>query len=499
MEMTKALDQLAQYQKKRYAYRYAMSQIFLDGMTVAPKDTAEGRGEALGVLSGAEYELTVNPDTAALLDFLKEREGELTPVQAREVSELLRGYEVIRKVPQDEYVAYQMLLNEAQSVWPRAKNANDFAAFAPYLEKIVEANRKLAGYMHPDWEPYDALLYQYERGLTMEKADRFFAQLRREIVPLLQKIALRPQIEDGFLFRDYPVEKQRLLSDRLMEMECIDRNHCAIGETEHPFTLNFTHADVRITTHYYPDRFASSLYSVIHEGGHALYELGISPEFDYTCLAGGVSMGIHESQSRLFENLIGRSEGFVNRLLPILREIFPEQTRDVDAPMLYLALNKVQPSLIRTEADELTYSLHIMVRYELEKRLIDGSLAVRDLPGEWNRLYKEYLGIDVPDDARGCLQDTHWSGGMIGYFPSYALGSAYACQMVEKMKGDLDWDACLAEVKLQPIVDWLKEHIHRFGCLYDPGALFERCVGAPFDPAFYTRYLTEKYSAIYRL
>ncbi len=210
-------------------------------------------------------------------------------------------------------------------------------------------------------------------------------------------------------------------------------------------------------------------------------------------------MGIHESQLRLFENIIGRSRGYVKNLLPILQEIFPDQMKGVTAEALYKALNKVEPSLIRTQADELTYSLHIMVRYEIEKRLIDGTLECKDVPEEWNRLYKEYLGIDVPNDKEGCPQDTHWSGGMIGYFPSYALGSAYGAQMVEKMKEDFDFDACLDQGDLLPIIAWLKEKIHRYGSSKDPSWILDNCLQAEFDPSCYTRYLEKKYSDIYGL
>lgn len=290
----------------------------------------------------------------------------------------------------------------------------------------MDYNRKFAGYYHPEMAPYDALLNEYEEGMNVETLDAFFAQLRQTIVPLIEKIRATKQIDDAFLYRHYPVEIQRKLSDYLMEVMGIDRTHCGIAETEHPFTTNFNNKDVRITTHYFEDNLVSSMFSVIHEGGHALYELGADDCYNYTALAGrGVSMGIHESQSRFYENIIGRSPAYVHAVFPKLKELFPEQLADVDEEMFYRAINKAEPSLIRTEADELTYCLHIMVRYEIEKQLIGGTLAVKDVPAEWKRLYKKYLGVDVPSDREGCLQDSHWSGGSIGYFPSYALGSAY--------------------------------------------------------------------------
>ena len=346
---------------------------------------------------------------------------------------------------------------------------------------------------------YDVLLDRYERGLTMEKADAFFAALRERIVPLIKKIGGVTQVNDAFLRRSYPVEKQRELSDHLMQVMGIDRSYCAIGETEHPFTLEFNKHDVRITTHYYENDVASSMYSVIHEGGHALYELGSGDEYEDTVLRGGVSMGVHESQSRLYENIIGRSRPFISVIFPKLKELFPQQLEGVDADRFWLAVNKSQPSLIRTDADELTYSLHIMVRYELEKAFIAGELEVEQLPQAWNEKYREYLGIDVPDDTRGVLQDSHWSGGDVGYFPSYALGSAYGAQIFAKMRGDFDVDAAISSGSLTEINEWLRARIFRHGHRYDPDVLLERCCGEPFDPKYYIDYLEEKYSRIYGL
>ena len=241
------------------------------------------------------------------------------------------------------------------------------------------------------------------------------------------------------------------------------------------------------------------MFSVIHEGGHALYELGADDCYNYTALSGGVSMGIHESQSRFYENIIGRSEAFVHAIFPKAKELFPEQLAGVDETMFYRAINKAEPSLIRTEADELTYALHIMVRYEIEKKLIGGTLEVKEVPAEWKRLYQEYLGVDVPNDREGCLQDSHWSGGMVGYFPSYALGSAYGAQMLCKMQQDLgDVYADVAKGDLSKVTGWLKERIHRYASFKKPGQLFEEICGK-FDAKFYTDYLTEKFRKLYQL
>ncbi len=485
--------------EKAVSLAHAMGVIYLDSVTCAPSDTAEYRGRTMGTLSGIEYDVTTSPAAKAAIAYLVEHLDQLDDQRRREITLYNRENEFVSSIPKEEYTAYSELISNAEDIWHKAKANNDFASFEPYLEKIFDCNRRFAGYYRPDLPAYDVLLDRYERGLTMEKADAFFARMRAEIVPLLAKVTAAPQVDDSFLHVCYPVEKQREFSEYLMDVLGMDRAHSGIAETEHPFTINFGCSDVRITTHYHENDVASSMYSVIHEGGHALYELGVGAEYERTFLSGGVSMGIHESQSRLFENLIGRSEEFIALVFPKLRELFPEQLADVDAHAFYLAVNKAEPSLIRTEADELTYALHVMVRYELEKEIISGELAVSDLPAAWNAKYKEYLGVDVPDDSRGVLQDSHWSGGSVGYFPSYALGSAYGAQIIDSLKKDVDVSAAISSGSLRPIVDWLGEHIYRHGCMYDPAVLLEGCCGREFDPDFFVSYLKEKFSAIYNL
>ena len=256
--------------------------------------------------------------------------------------------------------------------------------------------------------------------------------------------------------------------------------------------------DVRITTHYKEYSVSDSMFSVIHEGGHAIYYLGVRDDLQYTCLFDGSSMSLHESQSRFYENMIGRSKAFVDYIFPKMQEIFPEQLSDVTADQYYRAINKVEPSLIRIQADEVTYSLHIMVRYEIEKQLFAGTLEVKDVPAKWNELYKEYLGVEVPDDEHGCLQDSHWSSGMFGYFPSYALGSAYAAQMAKEMGKELNIADCVANGNISIITAWLKEKVHQYGALLEPEEVLEISVDG-FDPKAFTQYLEEKYTEIYGL
>ncbi len=497
MELKQALEELETLQKKMYAYQCASSSLYLDSVTVAPSGTAQGRGVALSILAGESHKLFANQEVGELLDFLTEHSGELTLLQRRQVEELRRRWRQMFRIPAEEYMAYAQLTNQASDVWHKAKETNDFELFRPVLEELVAFNRKFAGYYDDTKAPYDALLNEYERG-DMAYLDRFFAAIRERLVPVIRAIGEKEQPDDRFLHREYPVEQQRRFSDYLMEVLGLDRAHCAIGETEHPFTLEFNNQDVRITTHYDPHDVASSMYSVIHEGGHAKYELGIRDDVQYTCLAGGVSMGVHESQSRFYENLIGRSRPFIEAIFPKMREFFPEQLSDVTAEGFYRAVNKAQPSLIRIEADELTYCLHIMVRYEIEKQLIGGTLEVKDVPETWNRLYKEYLGVDVPDDKHGCLQDSHWSGGSFGYFPSYALGSAYGAQMLRNMEKEFDVWGPVSRGDLSQVSAWLGDKVHQYGGLLTPAEVVRNACGE-FDPGIYTDYLVDKYSRLYGL
>ena len=498
MELQVALQKLDLLQRKQLAFGHAMGIISYDGATVAPKGTAGNRAETLGILSEEMYKLSTCNETVELLDELNARKDELDTKHRRIVEVMHKEIEDMRKIPMDEYIAYEKLRVEAEDIWWRAKEANDYPLFMPYLEKLVESTRRIAQYTHPEMPVYDALLDQYEKGLTREKCDRFFDTLRRELVPLIHQVANAQQVDDSFLTGSFSLDKQRELSDYVMQILKLDRAHCGIGETEHPFTTGFTKYDVRITTHYHEDNFASSLYSVVHEGGHALYDLHPADDLAYTVLGGGVSMGVHESQSRFYENIIGRSLPFVSLIAPKLRELFPAIANRSDEE-LYKAFNKAQPSLIRTESDELHYCMHIMVRYELEQKLFDGTLNVADLPTEWNRLYKEYLGIDVPNDRVGVLQDTHWSGGMFGYFPSYALGSAYGAQMLSKLQETIDVNAVIASGDLTPINAWLEANIWQYGGLYEPDVLLEKALGKAFDPMYFVNYLKEKFTAIYNL
>ena len=499
METKEMLEKFYAWQEKLNAYGHAMSLIYYDGATVAPKGTAMNRAHALSILSEEVYKLSTDEGMIALMEELDKSKDTLEIKDARALEICLEDIKEMKKIPMDEFIAYQELMVEADDVWHRAKENSDFELFRPVLEKIFDTQKRFAKYCAPEMHPYNYCLNKFEKGLDMEKCDRFFSALKDKLVPLIKRIGEAQQVSDACIKGDFDESEQEKFSYELMKTIGIDLDHCGLGTTEHPFTTSIgSHHDVRITTNYDRENLASSMFSVIHEGGHALYDMNSADEYAYTPLDGGVSMGIHESQSRFYENLLGRSESFVNYIFPKMQECFPA-LKNTTAGDVYKAINMVTPSLIRTEADEVTYCLHVMVRYELEKMVMSGDLEVKDLPAAWNRLYKEYLGVDVPDDKRGVLQDSHWSGGGIGYFPSYALGSAYGAHLLHKMKETVDVDKCLATGDFAPINQWNRDHIWKFGCLKEPNKLLSDALGEEFDPTYYTNYLEEKYSKIYGL
>ncbi len=498
MDIASAKSKLIELQTTLSAYYHAEALISYDGDTSAPSATAENRAQSLGVLSELSYRLSTCAETVETLEFLDAHKEELDEREKRMVYLLLKDIRFKQKIPPEEYVEYEKLIVLAQDVWHKAKAENDFASFEPYLARIFDTVRRFAAYAKPETDPYDYWLNEFEPGTSRQTLDAFFARVRERLVPLIKRCAEKPQVDVSVLKGDFPEDAQEKLAYLLMKQLGLDLTHVGLATTEHPFTTSLgSHKDVRITTHYHTDDVSSSMYSVIHEGGHALYDTGSDDELAYTVLDGGVSMGIHESQSRFYENILGRSKAFIKFIFPKIAELFPAQTQGHTWTEFYRAVNRVEPSLIRTEADEVTYSLHVMIRYELEKAVMAGQLNVHDLPREWNRLYKEYLGVDVPDDTHGVLQDSHWSGGAIGYFPSYALGSAYGAQLYAKMRESVDTDAALARGDLSEINEWNRRHIWHFGSLKEPADLLKEALETEFDPEYYLKYLEEKVKDIY--
>lgn len=414
--------------------------------------------------------------------------------------ELSQELEQIECIPQDEYQDFARLTARATSVWAKAKQEQDFDAFAPTLKKVIDYQKKFAGYRKKNGKKlYDVMLDDYEKGFSMENLDEFFSLMKKELVPFLKQVVDDgKQIDDSFLTGDYSEEKQEKLGRFLAAYVGFDFDRGVMAVSAHPFTTNLHNKDVRITTHY-TDCMDSSLFSVIHEAGHGIYELGIRDDLTLTPAGQGASMGMHESQSRFFENIIGRNRAFWVPIYKKVQEMFPEQLGDVNLDRFVEAINKVTPGLIRTEADELSYSLHVLIRYEIEKMLIEENLDVEKLPEIWADKYEEYLGIRPENPAQGVLQDIHWSQGSFGYFPSYALGSAFGAQLYYHMKKTMDFEGLLEDGKVDVIREYLRENIHQYGKLKTSRQLLKDITGEDFNPEYYVRYLKEKYKKIYAL
>ena len=409
-------------------------------------------------------------------------------------------YDRLSRIPREEYRAYQELTAKSARVWARAKESRDFSLFAPVLKEVLDYQKRFAGYQaKPGQKLYDVMLDEYEKGFGMKELDEFFRMLKEELVPFLKQVQESPvRINDEFLTGDYPEDQQRELAEYLAGYVGFDFRRGVLAESAHPFTTALHNRDVRLTTHY-SEKVDSSLFSVIHEAGHGIYEQGIDDSLTQTLAGEGASMAMHESQSRFFENVIGRNESFWVPVYGRLKEWFPEQLKGVGRDVFVRAVSRVQPGLIRTEADELSYSLHILVRYELEKQLVEEDLDVEELPGLWAEKYQEYLGVRPEHDGEGVLQDIHWSQGSFGYFPSYALGSAFAAQMYAHMKKVMDVDGLLEAGQIEPVREYLREHVHRFGKVRTSRQILRDMTGEDFNPRYYVDYLKEKYGKLYQI
>lgn len=492
-----------EYVRKMKSYGEALDVLYWDLRTGAPRKGVEQRSEAIGVLSAEMFRMSVSDEMGRYMDELSAPGAyeQLDEVNRKLVDECRKEYERSKKIPPERYQEYVVLTSQAESVWEEAKPKADFAMFRPYLERIVEFNREFIGLWGYEGHPYNALLDLYEPGMTVEQLDPLFAAVRSQLVPLVSAIRQSPNAPDtAFLRKTFDIDKQKAFSRFILGELGYDFEAGRLDESAHPFAIGLNPGDVRITTRYLPDDVTSALFGTIHECGHALYEQNIAKELVGTTLCTGTSMGIHESQSRFWENMIGRSLPFWQRYYGKLQELYPESFAGVSVDRFYRAINVVQPSLIRIEADELTYNLHIMIRYEIEKSLFDGSLQVAELPEYWNAKYEEYLGVVPSHDGEGVLQDVHWSGGSFGYFPSYALGNLYSAQMKHAMERELgSVDALTADGKFDAIKGWLVERIYRYGKLLTPREIAVRATGEPLNPDYLVSYLRDKYTAIYKL
>ncbi len=503
-DAAKAAARLRKLERKLWLREYLMKISEFDGDTIAPVNGADARAEAMSALAGEHHKLLTKKSSVAVVREVQRAvdAGAIDDEQlAAEARVLARDQREARAIPTEEAAAWTRLTCEANACWHKAKLANDWESFEPYVDKIVGALKHQAQLMDPARDPYDLWLDQFERGLTVQGFDAFCESVRKTVVPLVHAIGEQgPQERPAFLSAHVSEAAQRAISLDLMQLVGLAPDDSALAYTEHPFSEGFSTGDARVATHIHENDCLSNVFTIVHESGHALYELGVNPAYAQTCLEGGTSMGIHESQSRFFENTVARSREFMGPLLKVLRAHAPEVYGGVSEEELYRAANIAEPSLVRTEADELTYPLHVMVRYEIERLLFAGEASARDVPGLWNRYMREYLGIEAPSHTLGALQDTHWSCGSFGYFPTYALGSAYDAQYVPAMCRDhVDLKAACASGDLAPVRAWLGEHIWQWGRSKDAPELIENACGMPFDASYYCRYLEAKFSELYSL
>ncbi len=473
-----------------------------DQETYMPPGGAQARGQQLSTLSRIAHDKFTSDEIGQLLEDLAGDAADWDPDsdEARLVKVARRDYLKATKVPSDFVAESSKVASLAIMAWREAKAKSDFSIFRPHLERIVELRQEYANFFAPYDHIYDPLLDDFEPGLTTADVQRIFDALRPQQVELIRAIGERPQVDDAFLHQPFDEQKQWDFGVEVITKFGYDWNRGRQDKSAHPFTTNFSVNDVRITTRLEPDYLGTGLFGTMHECGHALYEQGIAPELERTPLGHGASLAIHESQSRLWENLVGRSLPFWEHFYPRLQEVFPAELGNVSLSAFYKGINRVQPSLIRTEADEATYNLHIMLRLELEIALLEGTVKVADLPEVWNAKMQEYLGVTPPDDAHGVLQDIHWSMGSIGYFSTYALGNLISAQWWERIRTDIpNLDEQIRGGNFADLLAWLREHVHRHGAKFEPQELVKRVTGSEIDPAPYMRYLKQKYGEIYGL
>jgi carboxypeptidase Taq len=472
-----------------------------DQQTYMPPAGAALRGEQMAFLASLAHQKFTDPRVGELLaavegsDLVRDPESDA----AANARELRRAYDRATKLPQSLVEELARVTTAAQQAWQEAKPKSDFAGFRPHLEKVITLKREEAAAVGHTGHPYNALLDEYEPGATAEELKTLFAGLTAELAPLVQEITASPRKPDrSVLERDYPVDRQKVFAEAAAAAFGFDFSAGRLDTTAHPFCSGFGPGDCRITTRYNPRFFGEAFFGVLHETGHALYEQHLPAEHFGTPLGSACSLGIHESQSRLWENQVGRGRPFWDHFFPRLKQTFPAALAGVSPDAWVFAVNDVRPSLIRVEADEATYNLHIALRFELELGLVSGDLPVSDLPGAWNDRFRALLGLEVPDHARGCLQDIHWSFGGVGYFPTYTLGNLYAAQLMAAARRDLDGlDDDFRRGEFGRLREWLTDKVHRHGQRYRAGELCRRATGDALSPRPFLEYVRDRFVTLY--
>jgi len=473
-----------------------------DEMVMMPPGAANSRGAQKSALAGVLYDKSTDPELGELLGKLQQQQEGLDPVAAAVVRDASKSYKRATAIPKALAQRIARLETDAYHAWVEARKASDFSKFAPFLKEWVEVNQQKAAYIDPDSPVYDVLLDDYEKNMTAARLDEVFVKVREGLVPLIA--ALRNEgtaPHDSWLKGKYNTDKQAELCKQVALDIGFDLDNGRLDVSVHPFTGGAHPTDVRMTTRFKEEDLTEGLTGAIHETGHALYEQGRNLEWDGLPVNKALSMGVHESQSLLWERMVGLSGPFMKYLLPKIRAHFPEFP-DRSPEDLYAAVNVMKhPSYIRVESDEVTYPMHIILRYEIERGLLDGSIKVDDVPAVWNAKMKEYLGVTPDNDAQGCLQDVHWSAGLFGYFPTYSLGAMYACQIYKHAATQIpNLEEEIAKGNFKPLKEWLNEKLHKLGSLHPSGDdLMTAVTGGPLDPAVFLGYLKDKYSKLYSL
>ncbi|ACR80515.1 MULTISPECIES: carboxypeptidase M32 [Kosmotoga] len=498
-----ALEKLKALSKELELINAAVATMAWDQRTYMPPKSAGTRSEAIGYLSTIAFKKFISDETGEIIREL-EKEDNFNRLDENEkamVRIAKREYEKAKAIPPELFQKFTITASKSETVWEQAKKNNDFKSFQPYLEELLEMLREMAELYGYKENPYDALLDKYEPGITTRKLKKIIETLKAELIPFLREIIeQKGKTDPSILYGRFGKKAQEKLSIRALKAIGYDFEAGRLDETVHPFTISLGAGDVRVTTKYDPHFLQPSLYGTFHEGGHALYEQGLPEEFKYTPIYGAVSLGIHESQSRMMENMVARSYEFLKFFYPEIKKVFPKQFGRVSLDRFYRAINHVEPSLIRIEADEVTYNFHIMLRFELEEAMLNKSLEVKDLPRAWNEKIKEYLGIEPQNDAEGVLQDVHWANGMIGYFPSYMLGNLYAAQLFAKAEEEIPkLRKNIEKGNVAVLIEWLRENIHRHGKKYLPEELIKISTGEELNPEYFIRYIKEKYTKIYEI
>ena len=471
-----------------------------DQETLMPSDAARVRGLQMASLAGLQHQLFTGEETRNLLE-AAEQHGAQSEIDADLLRVTRRDFDKATKLPTAFVEAVSQAQNEAHHAWIKARTDSDFAHFAPFLQRNLDLTRQYAELIGYDEHPYDALLDDYEPGMKTAQVREIFADLRERTLPLLKKIVAAGDAGDySVLTRPFPAASQREFSLKVaQEAFGLLPSFSRLDVSAHPFQTNFSADDLRITTRFDEQYFPMSLFGTWHETGHAMYEHGVSRELERTPLSRGASLGVHESQSRMFENLLGRSRTFWRRYFDEFAEAAPDVAAGQDAESIYRAVNRVEPSLIRVEADEVTYNFHIMLRFELELALMEGELTVADLPAAWNARMQEYIGLTPPNDAEGVLQDVHWSAGLIGYFPTYTLGNLLSVQLLDAARQDARVAAATDNADYAPLREWLRVKVHQYGRRRTPGQIVQDATGQALSADAYVKYLEGKYGDIYGL